>query len=99
MQNATLIPVKVLNDRGSGSMFGIQQGIIHATSVGSDVINVSLGGGGYDRGMDEAIQTANSRGTIVVAASGNDGIGKVSRSEEHTSELQSRGHLVCRLLL
>src|SRR5215208_7101591 len=25
--------------------------------------------------------------------------GTVSRSEEHTSELQSRGHLVCRLLL
>src|SRR5690625_6453919 len=26
-------------------------------------------------------------------------IGKRERSEEHTSELQSRGHLVCRLLL
>src|SRR5690625_6205252 len=26
-------------------------------------------------------------------------IKKVIRSEEHTSELQSRGHLVCRLLL
>src|SRR5690625_7080895 len=26
-------------------------------------------------------------------------VGKPSRSEEHTSELQSRGHLVCRLLL
>src|SRR5690625_7104074 len=25
--------------------------------------------------------------------------GKQDRSEEHTSELQSRGHLVCRLLL
>src|SRR5207253_8613448 len=25
-------------------------------------------------------------------------LGIVSRSEEHTSELQSRGHLVCRLL-
>src|SRR5690625_6884251 len=25
--------------------------------------------------------------------------GKTLRSEEHTSELQSRGHLVCRLLL
>src|SRR5690625_2484450 len=25
--------------------------------------------------------------------------GTISRSEEHTSELQSRGHLVCRLLL
>src|SRR5690625_2000609 len=30
----------------------------------------------------------------VIANSGN-----VTRSEEHTSELQSRGHLVCRLLL
>src|SRR5690625_6027502 len=26
-------------------------------------------------------------------------IGKLHRSEEHTSELQSRGHIVCRLLL
>src|SRR5439155_7238318 len=26
-------------------------------------------------------------------------IGAIPRSEEHTSELQSRGHLVCRLLL
>src|SRR5690625_5530932 len=25
--------------------------------------------------------------------------GEIDRSEEHTSELQSRGHLVCRLLL
>src|SRR5690625_5894625 len=28
-----------------------------------------------------------------------DGLGPWMRSEEHTSELQSRGHLVCRLLL
>src|SRR5690625_7093651 len=28
-----------------------------------------------------------------------DDIGLLDRSEEHTSELQSRGHLVCRLLL
>src|SRR6266508_6989836 len=26
-------------------------------------------------------------------------VARLSRSEEHTSELQSRGHLVCRLLL
>src|SRR5690625_2813726 len=43
---------------------------------------------------------------IVVLASENDGklpfiaaATKSARSEEHTSELQSRGHLVCRLLL
>src|SRR5690625_6400197 len=28
-----------------------------------------------------------------------DGVDLLARSEEHTSELQSRGHLVCRLLL
>src|SRR5439155_6598103 len=29
----------------------------------------------------------------------NPGLSRKSRSEEHTSELQSRGHLVCRFLL
>ena len=78
MQDATLIPVKVLGDDGSGSMYGIQQGITYAASVDADVINMSLGGGGYDRGMEEAIEAANSQGTIVVAASGNDGAENVS---------------------
>src|SRR5207253_4690866 len=37
----------------------------------------------------------------VAKALGGDkaGLGAAVRSEEHTSELQSRGHLVCRLLL
>src|SRR5690625_6929847 len=37
--------------------------------------------------------------TGSAAALGRDDIGAIERSEEHTSELQSRGHLVCRLLL
>src|SRR5207253_10594427 len=37
---------------------------------------------------------------LVLGVSGRDRMrGFFSRSEEHTSELQSRGHLVCRLLL
>src|SRR5699024_7027203 len=55
-----------------------QQGITYAASIDADVINMSLGGGGYDRGMDEAIQVANSQGSIVVAASGNDGAESIS---------------------
>lgn len=78
MQNATLIPIKVLNDSGSGSLYGVQQGIVHAANIKADVINMSLGGGGYDQGMDEAIQTAVSLGTIVVAAAGNDGRRSIS---------------------
>src|SRR5690625_5969762 len=35
----------------------------------------------------------------VFAEAGNTRTIMFSRSEEHTSELQSRGHLVCRLLL
>src|SRR5690625_6630992 len=40
-------------------------------------------------------------GAIICLFADDDLIGWVSipRSEEHTSELQSRGHLVCRLLL
>src|SRR5437660_4632506 len=41
--------------------------------------------------------------SVAQAASGGRGPGQTAtarrRSEEHTSELQSRGHLVCRLLL
>src|SRR2546429_9247966 len=47
--------------------------------------------------------TGKASGEIIVDAtsgnSGNDGRDKKMRSEEHTSDLQSRLHLVCRLLL
>src|SRR5207253_9774859 len=46
---------------------------------------------------DQAIQRASGRQDPVA---GNDRIMREpGRSEEHTSELQSRGHLICRLLL
>src|SRR5699024_2001692 len=44
MQEATLIPVKVLDDSGAGSMYDIQEGITYAASEDADVINMSLGG-------------------------------------------------------
>src|SRR5207253_7305414 len=43
-------------------------------------------------------QPAVDRAEALVGAAGRDVV-QLPRSEEHTSELQSRGHLVCRLLL
>src|SRR5690625_5793007 len=44
--------------------------------------------------------TKSMTGHLLGAAGGVEALISVkSRSEEHTSELQSRGHLVCRLLL
>src|SRR3712207_7616867 len=53
--------------------------------------------GGPDvlRGLDAS--AAAGEGWLVVR--GRSGSGKSTRSEEHTSELQSRQYLVCRLLL
>ncbi|WP_449539704.1 S8 family serine peptidase [Ferdinandcohnia sp. Marseille-Q9671] len=85
MQNATLIPVKVLGDDGSGSLYGITQGILYAADIDADVINMSLGGGGYNQSMDEAVQTAAAQGTIVVAASGNDGASSISYPAAYSS--------------
>src|SRR5690625_621487 len=46
----------------------------------------------------ELARTAAEKGYRAVCIVGGDGT-LAERSEEHTSELQSRGHLVCRLLL
>src|SRR3989442_10343120 len=43
--------------------------------------------------------TVAGRGRRAFSPRARHALGKVQRSEEHTSELQSRPHLVCRLLL
>src|SRR5437660_8091815 len=55
-----------------------------------DELSILLGG-------DAAPLELGKPGRILIV--GLNGSGKTTRSEEHTSELQSRGHLVCRLLL
>ncbi len=69
---AQLMAVKVLSDSGSGSMSGIAQGIKWAADHDADVINMSLGGRSFGRSaVDEAIEYATKKGTIIVVAAGN----------------------------
>jgi len=75
---ASIMPLKVLSARGSGSMAGIAQAIRFAADHGAQVINMSLGGPFPVSAIGSAIKYAHAKGVTVVAAAGNDGRGKVS---------------------
>ncbi|RPF72368.1 S8 family serine peptidase [Aurantiacibacter spongiae] len=70
---ATVVAVKVLNRRGSGSYSDIIAGVDYvAGAAGSgQVANMSLGGGAYQP-LDDAVLAASQRVKMVIAA-GNDG--------------------------
>ncbi|MEH2436478.1 MAG: S8 family peptidase [Nostoc sp.] len=71
--DAKIMPVKVLDDSGSGSYSSISKGIHYAVDNGANVINLSLGGAYSNRTLESAIDYASSKGVIVVMAAGNDG--------------------------
>jgi len=70
--NAKIMPVKVLNGSGSGTLTAVANGIRYAANNGAKVINLSLGGGGSAELLD-AVSYATSRGAVVVMAAGNEG--------------------------
>jgi subtilisin len=70
--DAKIMPVKVLNESGSGTYSSIAQGIHYAVDNGANVINLSLGGRYSNRTLESAINYASSKGVIVVMAAGND---------------------------
>ena len=72
--NATIMPVKVLDRRGSGGYDDISDGIIWAADHGADVINLSLGGSGTMQILEDAVNYAWNQGVVVVCAAGNDGV-------------------------
>lgn len=68
---ATILPVRVLGDEGSGSTLDVAAGIRYAADMGAHVINLSLGGG-YSRAIASAVQYAEALGSFIVAAAGNE---------------------------
>ncbi len=69
---ATVIPVKVLSSRGSGSYSGVIAGVdfVGANGKAGDVANMSLGGP-TSQALDDAVLAASSKVKFVLAA-GND---------------------------
>jgi subtilisin family serine protease len=77
---ATVIPVKVLRQNGSGWWSAIAEGLVHVARLkagplkGSPVVvNMSLGGGGFAPIAKAALDHAIGTGVIVVASAGNSG--------------------------
>ena len=71
--NAKLMPVKVLDNEGFGSLSNIAEGIKYAVKHGAKVINCSLGGRHGSRILENACKYAHDKGCVVVCAAGNDG--------------------------
>lgn len=68
---ASLMPLKVLSGSGGGTVADIAEAIRFAADNGADVINMSLGGAGESKLMEEAINYAYQKGVVIVAAAGN----------------------------
>ena len=66
--------VRVLDADGRGTWSQEIAGIDYAISAGATVINASFGGPTGSEIVREAIQRAKSKGVLLVAAAGNDGV-------------------------
>ena len=69
-----IVAVRVLDADGRGTWSQEIAGIDYAISAGAKVINVSFGGPTGSELVREAIQQAKSKGVLLVAAAGNDGV-------------------------
>jgi serine protease len=75
---ASIMPIRVLDANGFGSVSDIVEGIRFAADHGATVINMSLGGRMPTQLMAEAVKYAYDKGVTVIAAAGNENSDQVS---------------------
>ena len=69
--NVSLLPVKVLDSYGSGTLAAVAAGMNYAVKRGVKIMSMSLGTSGYSSTLENAIISAKNAGVLVVAAAGN----------------------------
>lgn len=68
---ARIMPVKVLQSSGAGTVANVVQGVNYASENGATVINMSLGSYAYSMALEDALANAYAN-AVLVAAAGND---------------------------
>ncbi|MFN3650806.1 MAG: S8 family peptidase [Armatimonadota bacterium] len=68
---ATIMPLKVLDEFGMGTNADIADAVRFAADHGADIINMSLGGSRPDAVLHEACKYAVKKGVLIVCAAGN----------------------------
>ncbi|HEX9506410.1 MAG TPA: S8 family serine peptidase, partial [Acidimicrobiia bacterium] len=69
--HARIMALKFLGASGSGSTSDAVSAVLYAANMHAKVMNNSWGGGGFSQALMDAITTANSAGSLFVAAAGN----------------------------
>ncbi len=70
-QGASLLPVKVLDSDGAGSLWATTEGIRYAMAHGAKIINMSFGSSQDSPLLQEAIRDAWAANVLIVASAGN----------------------------
>ncbi|MBP6880269.1 S8 family serine peptidase [Candidatus Saccharibacteria bacterium] len=68
-----ILPIQALDDNSFGHTISVARSVRYAAAMSADVISLSLGTQYNDPYLREAIYDAHAAGSIVIAASGNDG--------------------------
>jgi subtilisin family serine protease len=71
--SASIMAVRVMDADGTGTSAWISGGIDFAVANGAKVINMSLGGEGFDSLINDAITDAQQADVAVIVAAGNEG--------------------------
>jgi subtilisin family serine protease len=69
-----IMPLKAVNNAGQSRASFVAEAVVYAVNNGARIINLSVGGERLTRTEQLAIDYAASRGVLVIAAAGNEGI-------------------------
>jgi thermitase len=75
---AKILPVRVLDDDGTGTMWNVTEGMYWAAQHGARIENLSLGTHGSAKPLRVAVAELAAQNVLVVAAAGNDGLDRAT---------------------